>query len=126
MAIKNMENLLTAPANYHDPTEITPDQLRAYPNYTRSELLHVKQAMSDPKRLKKKMEQLLEELKLIRDFQLAVPRDKHYREDDIDQEFDQAIDGVECVIQVVQNFEEELMAGHRISKTFDSRFYARR
>lgn len=128
MAIKNLGSLQTEPPPQYRQvdSEISHFQREKYSRYSVQELVHVKKSLDSPHKLKHKMQQLLEELNLIRDFQLAVPRDKNYREDDIDQEFDQAIDGVECVIQVIENFEQNLLAGEKIASHFDGRFYARR
>lgn len=123
MAIKNMSSQVGGELQMSD---ITWEQQRAYPNYTKEELRHVKYALSTTKSFKHKIESLLEEVKLCRDFQTSVPRDKHYADDDIDQEFDQAIDGLECVIQAIQNFEDNRIIGERMSGVLDGRFYARR
>lgn len=123
MAIKNINS---PPYNGVPMNDITWEQQRKYPNYTKDELQRVKQALSTPEKLKYKMKLLLEEIKMCQDFQIAVPRDKNYRTDDIDHEFDTVIDGLECVIQATLNYEDELKIGESISKNFDSRFYARR
>ena len=127
MAIKNLNNTeRSVVESCNNRYGITYYQQERYKQYTLDELGHVKNSLDTPIKLRHKMEQLLEEVKLIRDFQTAVPRDKSYRNDDIDQEFDQTIDGIECAIQCIQNYQEELIAGEKIANTFDSRFYARR
>jgi len=120
MAIHNMSAYVT-PASLKD----IPYKLRErYPSFPVEFLVHMREQLRDPAVLMHHLDRLRTETTLLRDCQMAVPHT--CMNDDIDHEFDTVVDKIEEVIQYVNNWMEEKLAGEKLAREYDNSFYARR